>query len=278
MSGVVGGAAQGAAAGSAFGPIGTAVGAGLGAVGGYMSGRSKKKAAKARMKKMQQALKMFQAGSTDAFGNTLSADKSGRWNYDLSNATKAGVHGANQAMYNLGSYTNKTTQQLQDAAKSGYNRAFNQAANASQNAAMRNALSTGSNIGYISSAYNKNRLSNLANSLNAAKRNANATQYNANMLNALGRAATSAQTPINNMQSNLQNMVNSLNKTQMDQQNAIAGAASNPYLNGQATADLVTGIGGGLSGMGQNMQQQNNYNSLLQAIKQNPQLIKMLGM
>lgn len=264
---VVNGAAQGAAMGSTFGPYGMAIGAGLGAIGGFMSGKSKKKAAKSRMKKMQQALKMFQAGSTDAFGNTLSANKDGRWNYNLSNTGKAARDSASRAINAMNNYQNKSSRDLYAQDLSSLINSNNSIANANQAAAMKSALRQGSNVGYISNAYNQAKSKNIANAMKSAMNSANnSLKYNTNMRNMLANAAQNSMIPINSMQGNLQNMVNSLNATEMNQMNQIAGAASNPYLHGQATADLLKGVGQGIGDLSIHFNNNAKYNQLMKIL------------
>lgn len=253
------------------------IGATTSAAGGYLSGRSKKKAAEKMLKNMQKALQMYQTGSKDAYGNRLSSDKNGLWSYNLNRPTQKAVSGANNAMSMLGNYQPKSRSQYLAEGLAGLNYANKQVADANQAAAMKNGLRQGSNLNYVANSFNKQNAQNLRNAyINAQQNAANWQSNNANIMNNLATAANNAQAPIQNIQSNLQNMVNSLNKTAMEQQNQIAGAASNPYLHGQATADLVKGIGSGISGMGQNMQQQSNHNNLLELIQQNPQLTKYL--
>lgn len=241
----------------------------LSGIGGALSDKAKSKAAKQRLKAMQKALQMYQVGSTDAFGNTLSAGKDGRWKYDLSLPTELQKIAAENAMRRVSSHQNVGPMDLIKQNKFGMNRAMNDTANASQGAAMKNALRSGSNIGAISTAYNNQRMNNVQNNLlNAYKSGQNYNQINANNINALGQNVNTLQQPINNMQGNLQNMVNSLNKTQMDQQNAIAGAQYDKTLAGRMTAaNMFTAAGGALSGYGANKQKQNNFNNYLGLIK-----------
>lgn len=250
MSQMFNGAAQGAAAGSAFGPWGTAIGAGLGAVGGIMGSSSKKKAAKMRMKMLQEGLKQFKAGSLDALGNKLSADDKGLWSYNLSRSGNAAKSAANKGIYELANYNNKSRAEILRDNLAGNHLADTLTARANQAAAMRSGARTNSNLGAISTAYARQGSQNLRNNyLNAMKNAKNSASYNANVRNNLAQAAQSAMYPINSIQGNLQNMVNSLNRSVMNQYNAMAGAAANPYYNGQSNADNVSILGDLLSSL-----------------------------
>ena len=61
-------------------------------------------------------------------------------------------------------------------------------------------------------------------------------------------------------------MVRGLNTPVMNQMNTMAGAASNPYLYGQDTANLISAIGSGTGMYFNNMQNQSNYNQLIDAL------------
>lgn len=267
------GATQGAMAGSSFGPWGAAAGAVLGGVGGYLSGRSKKKAAKKKMQMMQNALNQFKAGSTDATGNTLSADNSGRWSYNLGIGGKNAALAANRANILAGTTAPKSRSEIVRDNFNANHLGAMLAARANNAAALRSGMRTNSNLGNISRALaqqtNQNMLQNYANALMQGKNNAT---YNANMYSNLANSATNAAAPINNIQNNLQDMVHGLNGQVMNQINAMAGAASNPYLNGQGIADLFKGVGGMLSAYGQNQQEQSNFDKMYNALLQQNQL------
>lgn len=237
------------------------------AVGGYLSGRSKKKAAKKRMKMMKDALNQYKAGSTDAMGNTLSADKSGRWSYNLGIGGKNAALAANRANILAGTIAPKSRSEILRDNLTSNNIGNMLAARANQAAAMRAGMRTNSNLGNISQALARQTSNNFAqnytNAMQNAKNNAN---YNANLASNLGSAATSAMAPINNIQASLQNMVNGLNGNVMNQMNTIAGAASNPYLSGQGTADLFKGIGGMMGAYAQNQQESANFDKILQLL------------
>ena len=264
------GAASGAAMGTSIMPgWGTVIGAGLGAVGGYLSGKAKKKAAKKKMQMMQDALNQFKAGSIDASGNKLSADNTGKWSYNLGIGGQQAANAANRANILAGTTPLKSRSEIIRDNFNANHLGMMLNARANQAAAMRAGMRTNSNIGNIANALarqtNNNLLQNYKNALMQGKNDAS---YNANIINNLATAATNAANPINNIQSNLQQMVQGLNLPVMNQMNAMAGAASNPYLNGQGTADLIKGLGGMTSAFSQNMQEQSNFDALLNAIMQ----------
>jgi hypothetical protein len=261
------GATTGATAGSAFGPWGAVGGAVLGGIGGYLSGKSKKKAAKKKLQMMQDALNQFKAGSTDALGNTLSANNAGRWSYNLGIGGQQAANAANRANIIAGTTAPKSRSEIVRDNFNANHLGMMLNARANQAAAMRAGMRTNSNIGNIANALarqtNNNLLQNYSNALMQGKNN---SIYNANITNNLANAATNAANPINNIQNNLQQMVQGLNLPVMNQMNAIAGAASNPYLNGQGTADLFKGLGGMTSAYAQNQQEAANFDKLYQLL------------
>lgn len=267
MNGAMQGGNAGAMTSNPYAAIGGAV---IGGIGGYLSGKAKKKAAKKRLQMMQDALNQYKAGSIDALGNKLSADNTGKWSFDLGIGGQNAALAANRANILAGTTANKSRSEIARDNFNANHLGAMLAARANNAAALRSGMRTNSNIGNISRALaqqtNQNMMNNYANALQTAKNNA---MYNANVANNLGSAAVNASAPINNIQTHLQDMVNGLNYNVMNQINAMAGAASNPYLHGQATADLVKGIGGMTSAYGQNQQEQANYNALLQALMSN---------
>lgn len=272
-SGAISGAASGATAGSAIMPgWGTAIGAVIGGIGGALSGRAKKKAAKKRQKLLQQALSMFMRGSTDAYGNTLSADNTGRWAYDLGNAGRNAKNIAERELSAASNYQNKTPQQLaQDNAliQALTNAQMDKTA---KSAVSRSGLRTGSNMSNALGNIARQSANNLRNSWkNGVAAGKNAQQYNLNMRNSLNTGAYNAMQPINSMQNNLQNMVRGLNGPVMQQMNTIAGASSNPYLYGQDTANLFSAVGSGMGMYSNNLQNQSNYNQLIEALNKRNQ-------
>lgn len=239
-----------------------------GAYGGWKSGQAKKKAAQKQLKYMKKALNEYKAGSYDAYGNRLKGNADGTWSYDLTNSAKNARLGATKAMNALGNYQYKTGRDLANQNMVANNLANNKVAQANQGAAMKQALRTGSNLGAISAGFARQGSKNLRNAyLQGQAQAQNAPMYNANMVNTLAQTAANAQQPLGNIQTNLQNQVNGLNRTAMTQLNNIAQAQNNPYLHGQATAEMAQGISQGLGLMSNGMQQ----NALLQ------QLIKMYG-
>ena len=221
---------NGAALGSTFGPWGAVAGAALGATSSYLSGRSKKKALKKKKKMMQNALKHYQAGSTDAYGNKLSSSSNGNWNYDLNLASQQARNAANRAMIDSANYVPKSASQIRNETLANNLLANNLTARANQSAAMRTGLRTGSNLGNIAAGFSRQGTQNLRNAYQQGLQNANnTTSINAKTRNSLSSAASSAMKPITNIQSNLQSMVNGLNKNVMQQENNIANVAGNPY-------------------------------------------------
>ena len=254
-------------------PIMAGAGAVTSAVGGYLSGKAKKKAAKKQMQMMQDALNQYKAGSTDATGNTLSADKSGRWNYNLGIGGKNAALAANRANILAGTTAPKSRSEILRDNLTSNNIGNMLAARANQAAAMRAGMRTNSNLGNISQALarqtSNNFAQNYANAMQNAKNNAT---YNANLASNLGASAVNASAPINNIQTGLQNMVNGLNGNVLNQMNRMAGVASNPYLHGQATADLFKGIGGMMGAYAQNQQELANFDKMYNALLQQNQL------
>lgn len=248
-------------------PYITGAGALTSAVGGYLSGRAKKKAAKKQLRMLQDALRKFMVGSTDAYGNTLSADNSGRWSYNLSNAGKNAKSIAEGALLSAKNFKNLTPQQIAD--KNALSQALSEinAKKATQSAVARTGLRTGSNLSNSLGNIARQSTQALRNNILQGRNNASNSQlYNANIRNNLNNTATNAMVPLNSMQSNLQNMVRGLNGTVMNQMNTIAGAAANPYLYGQQNADLVSAVGSGVGMYGNNLQNQSNYNQLIDAL------------
>ena len=154
---------QGAAVGSVFGPVGAVIGAGLGAASSYLSGRSKKKALQKKKKMMQKALRHYQAGSTDAYGNKLSSNSDGNWNYDLNLASQQARNAANRSMIDSANYIPKSASQIRNETLANNLLANNLTARANQSAAMRTGLRTGSNLGNIAAGFSRQGTQNLRN-------------------------------------------------------------------------------------------------------------------
>lgn len=216
------------------------------AAGSYLGGRAKRKAASKQLKYMKKALNEYKAGSYDAYGNRLKGNADGTWSYDLTNSAKNAQLGATKAMNALGNYQYKTGRDLANQNMVANNLANNKVAQANQSAAMKQALRSGSNLGAISASFARQGSKNLRNAyLQGQAQAQNAPMYNANMVNTLAQAAANAQQPLGNIQTNLQNQVNGLNRTAMTQLNNIAQAQNNPYLHGQEWADSLNAIGKG---------------------------------
>lgn len=242
-------------------------GAALKAYGAYKSGKAKKKAAKRQREMLQKGLNQLKAGSLDALGNKLSANKQGLWSYDLNNSGKAARNAANYANYKLGTTADKTAEQItRDNLMSKY-LANTMTARANQAAAMRSGARTNSNLKNIADSFSQAGSQRLRdNYMQGIQAGKNANNYNANMRQNLAQSAMTANQPIQNIQGNLQNMVGNLNKSVMGQYNNLAQSVSNPYANGQHMADMWQGLGSGMSAYGQNEQQQMNFNKLLEAL------------
>lgn len=221
-----------------------------GAYAGYRNARNAKKAQKQRMKYLSEGLNQFKAGSSDVFGNKLSADKNGLWSYNLSNTGKSARDSASRAINAMNNYQNKSSRDLYAQDLASLINANNSVANANQASAMKSALRQGSNIGYISNAYNQAKSKNIANAMRSALNSANnSLKYNTNMRNMLANSAQNSMIPINSMQGNLQRMVNSLNKSVMDQYNNLAGAV-------QAKPDsLISALQGADKGFNESLSQ-----------------------
>lgn len=242
---------------------GQALGAVSSGVGSYLSGKANKKAAKKYMQQLQNALKLYQAGSTDALGNSLSANSNGQFSYNLGLSGQNAAKAANLAYSNLGQTKNKTSDEIFRDNLSTTNLADNLTAQQNLAAAMKQGLRTGSNLNTILNNAQSASARNLRNNyLQAAQAAKNSDLYNQQRLANMASYTTQAAQPLNNITNNLQNMVNSLNKTEMQQANQIAGASANPYLYGQGTADIFNSIGNSLSrGSGDSIEQYFNNNT-----------------
>lgn len=243
-------------------------GAALQAYGSYKAGKAKKKAAKARMRMLQQGLNQFKTGSKDAYGNKLSADSKGLWNYDLSDAGKAAKKASTNAIHKMNLTSDKTAAELSRNAMMGKHLANTMTARANQAAAMRSGARTNSNLGSVANSFGQAGSQRLRdNYMQGLQAGYNAVDYNTNMRQNLANVANTASQPIQTMQGNLQNMVNNLNKSVMGQYNTMAGAAADPYMHGMHMADMWKGLGSGLQGHAQNNQQQKNYQDYLSTLR-----------
>lgn len=238
------------------------------AYGNYKKGKAKRKAAKEQAKQQQIALAQFLQGSSDAYGNKLSADPSGHWKYDLTYSTNKAKQAADRANVLLGTTANKTSDQLRRQNNFGNQLANTMTARANQNAAMRSGARTNSNLGNISTGFGQAGSQRLRdNYVQGLKNSQDAVNYNANMKNNLAQMATNTAAPINNIQNNLQNMVNSLNATVLGQGNNIAQSMGNPYMHGLDIGEMWSGLGQGGMAFANNLQQQQNFDELLKMLQ-----------
>lgn len=236
------------------------------AYGSYKSGKAKAKAAKRRRRMLEEGLRQYKAGSQDAYGNKLSADKKGLWSYDLSDAGKAAKKASTNAIHKMNLTSDKTAAELSRNAMMGKHLANTMTARANQAAAMRSGARTNSNLGSVANSFGQAGSQRLRdNYMQGLQAGQNAVNYNAQMRQNLANVANTASQPIQNMQGNMQNMVNNLNKSVMGQYNKIAEAVADPYANGQHMADMWQGLGSGATGYTQNQQKQKNYDAFLKA-------------
>ena len=221
--------------GSAIMPgLGTAIGGVVGAGLGAFQGHQKKKARRKAEKRLREALQKLMVGSTDVYGNTLSADNSGRWSYNLSDAGRNARLLAERALRNASTYQDKTPQQIAD-----------QNALIAQSAVARSNLRTGSDMSKSLANIARQSTESLRNAILQGRSNAaNSQLYNANVRNNLNGSVQDAMAPINSMQSNLQSMVKGLNmptynahlgianqfNRMNDPENLFSGIASNSFI------------------------------------------------
>lgn len=239
------GFAGGMETGSAFGPWGAAIGGAIGAGLGAFQGHQKKKARRKAEQRLREALQKLMIGSTDAFGNTLSADNSGRWSYNLSNAGRNAKLLAERALRNASSYQDKTPQQIADQNALIQALAEVRAKKVAQSAMAKSNLRTGSDMSKSLANIARQSTESLRNAILQGRSNAaNSQLYNANIRNTLNGSVQDAMAPINSMQSNLQSMVKGLNLptykahlgiadqfNQMnDPENLFSGITSSSYL------------------------------------------------
>ena len=213
VEGAIGGASNGLATGMMTGnPYAAVAGAVLGGISGAIGGNSKKKARKKAEKRLREALRKLMAGSTDAFGNTLSTDDTGRWSYNLSNAGRNAKNVAERELSAASNYQNKTPQQI--AQDNALIQALSDAQmnKVARSAVSRSGLRTGSNMSNALGNIARQSANSLRNAwLNGVSSGKNTQQYNLNMRNSLNTGAHNAMQPINSMQNNLQGMVRGLN-------------------------------------------------------------------
>lgn len=248
FDGALGGMTQGAATGSAAGPWGALIGGIAGGIGGAIGGSSKKKARKKAEKRLREALRKLMAGSTDAFGNTLSTDGTGRWSYNLSNAGRNAKNIAERELSAASNYQNKTPQQIAQDNALIQALADAQMNKVARSAVSRSGLRTGSNMSNALGNIARQSANSLRNAwLNGVSSGKNAQQYNLNMRNSLNTGAHNAMQPINSMQNNLQGMVRGLNmptyQASLGQVNAINNMNGiNNQLSNNAMSNTIPNI------------------------------------
>lgn len=236
------------------------------AAGGYLSGRKKNKAQKNALRSMQRALNAYRAGSTDALGNKLSADKNNVWSYNLNNSGQAAKNAANNANYLLGTTANKSANEIARDNLVGNHLANTMTARANQNAAMRSGARTNSNLGNIANSFSQIGSQRLRdNYMQGIKASKNAIEQNANMRNALASYAQNANAPIQNIQNNLQSMIGNLNNNVANIYRGIAATRAGDK--NSSSGGLLQGIGGSLGMLGGNMQNQENFQQILAMLK-----------
>ena len=232
--------------GSAIMPgLGTAIGGVVGAGLGAFQGHQKKKARRKAEKRLREALQKLMVGSTDVYGNTLSADNSGRWSYNLSDAGRNARLLAERALRNASTYQDKTPQQIADQNALIQALAEIRAKKVAQSAVARSNLRTGSDMSKSLANIVRQSTESLRNAILQGRSNASNSQlYNANVRNNLNGSVQDAMAPINSMQSNLQSMVKGLNmptynahlgianqfNRMNDPENLFSGIASNSFI------------------------------------------------
>ena len=235
--------------------------------GGAMQGIGQRKAAKKQEEQMKQALATLKSGGVDALGNRLRFGPNG-FQYDLNRSAQLAQRGANNAIGLAGIIPNKTREEILRDNFVTNNRANMLTARANQAAAMRSGARTNSNLGKISNSYGKTGSQMLRdNYLQGLKASKNDAMYNANMRNALAQNANAAMQPLQNIQSNLQKQVGSLNPMVAQGQAALGQAQAQVPTNDQLLGNLLQGIAGvGMEAYMANQQQQ-NFNKFLEAYK-----------
>lgn len=231
-----------------------ALGTGMAAVGGvaqtFGNRKSQNKARKARLAQLNQGMKDFQLGSTDAAGNRYNFNSSRGWGYDLSNSGRAAQTAANRGNYLMNTLGNISPSQARNNLVAADYRAARNQANANQSAATRNALRTGSNLGAITNSMGSAGSYALRNAMQQNLRNGLALQ--AQNANNYAQSAQNLAQNINNIQSNLQNMQNGAAANQLQLRQAMAEAAGIPKINMlQTLGKSMQGIGQAIAGYDQ---------------------------
>lgn len=231
-----------------------AIGTGLAAVGGvaqtFGNRKSQNAARKARLAQLNQGMKEFQLGSTDAGGNRFNFNDKRGWGYDLSNSGRAAQTAANRGNYLMNTLGNISPSQARNNIVAADYKAARNQANANQSAAVRNALRTGSNLGAVTNSMGSAGSYALRNAMQQNMRNGLALQ--AQNANNYAQSAQNLAQNINNIQSNLQNIQNGAATQQMQLRQAMAEAAGIPKINMLQTLGKVgQGVGQAMAGYDQ---------------------------
>lgn len=236
-----------------------AFGTGLATFGGvaqaFGNRKSQNRARKARLAQLNQGMKDFQLGSTDAAGNRYNFNNERGWGYDLSNSGKAAQTAANRGTYLMNSVGNQSPSQARNKITAADFRAAKTQANANQAAATRNALRTGSSTGNVAQAFGNQKSSALRNIMQQNLRNGLTAQ--AQIANDYAQSAQNLAANINNIQSNLQNQQNGAATQQMQLRQAMAEAAGVPKIN------MLQTLGKSAQGIGQAIAQYDTGNKMM---------------
>lgn len=226
-----------------------------GAMKAYGNKKAHNKARKARLAQLNQGMKDFQLGSTDAAGNRYNFNSSRGWGYDLSNSGRAAQTAANRGNYLMNTLGNIAPSQARNNLVAADYRAARNQANANQSAATRNALRTGGNLGDVARSMGSVGSSALQNIMQQNLRNGLSLQ--AQNANNYAQTAQNLATNINNIQNNLQNQQNSAATQQMQLRQAMAEAAGIPKIN------MLQTLGKSAQGIGQAMAQYDTGNKMM---------------
>ena len=245
-----------------------AIGTGLAGVGGVMQAfgnrKSQNSARKARLSQLNQGMKDFQLGSTDAGGNRFNFNNKRGWGYDLSNSGRAAQTAANRGNYLMNTLGNISPSQARNNIVAADYKAARNQANANQSAATRNALRTGSNLGSVTNSMGSAGSYALRNAMQQNLRNGLALQ--AQNANNYAQSAQNLAQNINNIQSNLQNMQNGAAANQLQLRQAMSEAAGIPKVNMMQTLGRsAQGIGQAMAGydQGNQIMKMEGFKSLL---------------
>lgn len=224
-----------------------AIGTGLAATGGvaqtFGNRKSQNSARKVRLAQLNQGMKEFQLGSTDAGGNRFNFNDKRGWGYDLSNSGRAAQTAANRGNYLMNTLGNISPSQARNNIVAADYKAARNQANANQSAATRNALRTGSNLGSVTNSMGSAGSYALRNAMQQNMRNGLALQ--AQNANNYAQSAQNLAQNINDIQNNLQNMQNGAATNQLQLRQAMAEAAGIPK------ANMMQTLGRSAQGIGQ---------------------------